>query len=145
MLIWLLQGFSPDALIFVFQLLYMIFSGSRVNKWSLQLNPSVSFLSFASSLTLPQITWRETIDSIEKQHLNNLTQWYHKCDTSLCINLWDGHSILNTDAKETPGISYVRDPYHCCSTPMGQGTLLYKLTQNLGGNHWEGVGISHPP
>ena len=37
---------------------------------------------------------------------------------SLCINLWGDYSILNTDAKETPGISYVRDPYHCCSTPI---------------------------
>ena len=54
-------------------------------------------------------------------------------------------SVLNTDAKETPGISYVRDLYHCSSTPMGQGTLIHKLTQNLGGTHWEGVGISHPP
>ena len=59
------------------------------------------------------------------------------------IDLWDGHSILNTDAEETPGVSYVRDLYHCCPTP--QGTLLYKLNQNLGGNHWEGVSISHPP
>ena len=53
--------------------------------------------------------------------------------------------MLNTDAKETPGVSYVRDPYHCCPTPVGQVTLLYKLTWNLDGNHWEGVGISHPP
>ena len=64
---------------------------------------------------------------------------------SLCIDLWNGYSILNNNAEETPGLSYVRDPYHCCPTSMGQGTLLYKLTQNLSGNHLEGVGISHPP
>ena len=62
-----------------------------------------------------------------------------------CLNLWDDHFILNTDAMETPGISYVRDTYHCCPIPRGQGTLLHKLTWNLGGNHWEKVGISNPP
>ena len=38
---------------------------------------------------------------------------------SLCINLWDDHSFLKADVKETPGVSYVRDPYCCFSTPMG--------------------------
>ena len=66
-------------------------------------------------------------------------------NASPCIDLWDDHSILNTDAKETPGISYVRDPYHYCSTPVGQGTLLHKLTWIHGGTHWEGVSVSHPP
>ena len=38
---------------------------------------------------------------------------------SPCINLWHDHYILNADAKKTPSVSYVRDPYHHCSTPMG--------------------------
>ena len=64
---------------------------------------------------------------------------------SPCIDLWDGHSILNTNAAETPGISYVRNSYHYCPIPVRQETLLYKLTWNLCGNYWEGVGISHAP
>ena len=35
-----------------------------------------------------------------------------------CIDLWDDHSVLNTDAEKSPGISYVRDPYQHCSTQM---------------------------
>ena len=64
---------------------------------------------------------------------------------SLCIDLLDGHSVLNTDAEETPGISYVRDPYHCCPTPVGQGTLLYKLTWNLGQTTWKDLALAFLP
>ena len=35
------------------------------------------------------------------------------------IDLWDDHSILSTDSEKSPAISYVRDPYHHCSTPIG--------------------------
>ena len=49
-------GFSPGFyspwVISVFQVLCVIYSGSRVDKWSLQLNPSVFVSVFALSLTL---------------------------------------------------------------------------------------------
>ena len=54
------------------------------------------------------------------------------------------HSILSMDAKKTPGVLYVRYPYHHCSTPKGGETLLHKLTQIPGRTHWEGAGVHHP-
>ena len=64
--------------------------------------------------------------------------------TVSCINFQDGHSILNTDAKKTPGLSYVRDPYHHDSITIGWETLLHKLTQNLVEPTGKGMALATP-
>ena len=45
---------------------------------------------------------------------------------------------------ETPGIPHARDPLPLLPNPIGQKTLLYKLTWNLSKKLWEGTGFSHP-
>ena len=67
--------------------------------------------------------WLTTISSIPPLFILEIASSKHgrgmNGHASLHIDLWDDRSILNTDAKKTPGVSYVRDPYHYCSTPIG--------------------------
>ena len=62
-----------------------------------------------------------------------------------CINFWNGHSVLNTDAMKLLAFTMQGAPYHCYLTKWIEETLICKLTWNLNKNLWKGTGFSCPP
>ena len=69
---------------------------------------------------------------------------WNRC-TGPCIDLWDYHFVLNSDATETPGISYVRDPLPLLPYPKGTRNSAPQTNSEPWWNSLEAVGISHIP
>ena len=71
-----------------------------------------------------------------------LTTWgvWNRC-IDLCINFWNHHFILNTDAVKLLVFPMHGTPHSCYPT-WRRRTLLYKLTSK---DSWEWSGFGQPP
>ena len=126
--VFLLQ-FYLQCLVYISKVLWcrVLLMSSRVNKWSLQLNPSVSFLCLCfkfnptpklhidSNVLKCDIFWYPIRDSKSKQKIEELKKWWSMRD---CYILLMEHWIELTELYEL----FTKEWCQMTNCPVGQKT-----------------------